>query len=247
MKCIGKSDIGRLRDMNEDSFYVSPGPVGVFERLFIVCDGMGGQDYGEVASALCVKTLVEFIAAAPMNMPLFIMEQAINEANLAVRKEAERLHSNNMGTTLVMAGVISGHVYIMNVGDSRLYLLNQYAFSIRQVTRDHSYVEEMVHRGLMSRDSEAYRKNKHVITRAIGVYREVEPDSFEIEMTEGDLLLLCSDGLSNMVNNMVMKNLALDQSFGLEKRVDTLILEANRSGGRDNITVILAECEEEDA
>lgn len=247
MKCFGKSDIGRIRELNEDSFFVSREPVGMFEHLYVLCDGMGGPEHGEVASELCVGTIVDYISKAPMNMPLFVMEQAVHEANLRVRLKAEELGTKDMGTTLVMVGIIQGHAYIMNVGDSRLYLLNQYAFSIRQVTRDHSYVDEMVRRGLMSRDSEAYRKNKHIITKAIGAYREIDPDAFELELTEGDLLVLCSDGLSNMLSNILIKNLALDQSFDLEKRLDTMITEANRAGGRDNITVILAECEEEDA
>lgn len=247
MISVGLSDVGSIRDRNEDSYFVSEGPVGVFEHLFVLCDGMGGHEYGEIASQTCVQAVVDYVKNAPMNMPFYILEQAVNEANLKVRLESDRLHYNQMGTTLVICGVVFGHAYIMNVGDSRLYLINRDAFSMRQVTRDHSYVEEMVNRGLMEKNSEAYRKQKHIITKAIGVYGEISPDAFELELVEGDMLLLCSDGLSNMLSNVVIKNLALDASFNLQKRAETLIYEANFAGGRDNITVILAECEEEDA
>ena len=167
-------------------------------------------------------------------------------ANLDVRKYSEANDGIDLGTTLVICGIISGHAYVANVGDSRLYLLNRYAYSIRQITKDHSYVEEMVARGLMTRNSEEYMRQKSVITRAVGFFPETEPDLFDFSLEEGDMILLCSDGLTNMLKNVVIKYLALDDSFTLERRVDTLIDEANHMGGRDNITVILAEREDQD-
>ena len=246
MNIVGRTDVGLKREKNEDAFYVSEGPVGMFDRLLVLADGMGGHEYGEIASQTSVRRVVEYVRDAGVNMPLFVLEQAVYEANLAVRKVRDEYRNSNMGTTLVIAGIVAGHVYVMNVGDSRLYLLNSYGESIRQITRDHSYVDEMVARGQMTRNSEVYKAYKNVITRAIGIYAEVSPDAFDFSIEEGDMLLLCSDGLSNMLKNNVIKNLALDRSFDLEKRVETMIEEANRAGGRDNITVILTEGEAND-
>lgn len=245
MKITAKTDVGRVREINEDYFFVSQGPVGVFDCLLIVCDGMGGREYGEVASKTCADAIVEYLKDAPMDMPVYLLDQAISEANLRVHQKADELNAEGMGTTLVLAGFIGNHVYCMNIGDSRLYLLNQYSFTIKQVTKDHSYVEEMVEKGLMVRNSEAYLKQKNIITRAVGAYAEVQADSFEFDTEEGDVLLLCTDGLTNMLKNIVIKNLALDETFTSERRVDSLIYEANVAGGRDNITVILCECEDE--
>ena len=243
MKIAARTDIGLQRELNEDCYFVSDAPVGMFEKLLIVSDGMGGHDAGEVASRMAVDAVVSYLDAASVNMPLFTLEQAVYSANLEVRKYSGGI---DLGTTLVICGIISGHAYVANVGDSRLYLLNRYACSIRQITRDHSYVEEMVARGLMTRNSEEYMRQKQVITRAVGFFPETEPDLFDFGLEDGDMILLCTDGLTNMLKNVVIKNLALDDSFTLERRADTLIEEANRMGGRDNITVILAEREDQD-
>lgn len=238
------SDAGKVRTLNEDYYFISESPVGVFDALMVLSDGMGGYEAGEVASRLSVEEAVRVISDSPMNMPLFILEQAVNAANLAVRRYSASHLNIEMGATLVVCGIINGWAYVMNVGDSRLYLLNSISFNIRQITKDHSYVEEMVERGLMKRNSPEYAEHQHAITRAVGFFPEIQADAFEFPLEEGDYLLLCSDGLSNMLKNIVIKNLALDTSFSLEKRVQTMIEEANRQGGKDNITVILADTEE---
>ncbi|MBP5253997.1 MAG: Stp1/IreP family PP2C-type Ser/Thr phosphatase [Lachnospiraceae bacterium] len=223
---------------NEDAFYVAD-HVGMFDTLMVVADGMGGHSFGEVASSLAVSTVVSYISREPVNMPFYIIEQAIANANLAVQKKAMELNSYGMGTTLVLAGVVGKHIYIANIGDSRLYTVEGRLNTIRQITKDHSYVEEMVELGLIERHSEAYESQKNVITRAIGIYSEVEADYFELDLMRDSYLLLCSDGLSNMVPDQVMKALILDENFPLEMRLDSLIEAANNRGGKDNITVIL--------
>ena len=245
MTIYGKTDTGIRRRNNEDSLFYSCAPVGIFDALMIVCDGMGGHSYGEIASETACRTIVDVIREAPMDNPGFIMDQAISIANLEVRKKSEELRSFGMGTTCVLVGLIQHHVYVGNVGDSRLYVVNSIENSITQITRDHSYVEEMVEKGLIERGSEIYESQKNVITRAIGIYSEVETDEFDFELQEGDILLLCTDGLTNMVEDRMIKALTLDDSFPLEKRVDTLISVANSHGGKDNITVILCREEEE--
>ena len=237
------TDTGKKRERNEDCFFVSQGNVGIFEELLVLADGMGGHSYGEVASATAVETVVSYLSSAPMDFPESLLEEAVATANLEVRKKSDLKHAALMGTTLVIAGFINGYVYVANVGDSRLYHLNSIKGTITQVTRDHSFVEEMVRKGLMERGSEAYLRQKNIITRAVGTTEETYADTFTIELKHGDLILLCSDGLSNMVEDVMIRNLALDNEFTLEQRVVSMIRTANFNGGRDNITVILADPE----
>lgn len=243
MNVSGMTDTGRKRERNEDCFFISEGPVGIFERLFVLADGMGGHSYGEVAAETAVATVVNYLYHAPMDFPESLYQEAVSTANLEVRKKSDAKHAQLMGTTLVMAGIVNGYAYVANIGDSRLYLLNSIKGTIRQITKDHSYVEEMVRKGLMERGSEAYNRQKNIIIRAIGTSAETYADVFTIELMHGDMLLLCSDGLSNMVEDVMIRNLALDETFTLEQRVISLIRTANANGGRDNITVILVDPE----
>lgn len=239
MKAYGKTDPGKVRRNNEDSFFVSEGPVGIFDQLMIVCDGMGGHLLGEVASQTAVQTFANYVNEAQPDSPAYIIESACYAANLEVRKMAEKRKTAGMGTTLVAAGIVNDRVYIANIGDSRLYFLDGDGFTMRQITRDHSFVEEQVEKGLMERGSEEYERQKNIITRAVGIYSEVEPDIFEFVLHKNRYLLLCSDGLSNMVSEAVIKDIALDEKNGLKKRVDNLVSAANNNGGKDNITVVL--------
>ena len=246
IRIAGRTDTGILRTNNEDAFFISTEPVGIFDALIVVCDGMGGHSFGEVASRVCIEAVVEDLLSEPVDNPLLIIEQAVSMANLAVRKESERRGGTDiMGTTLVLAGIIGDRVYAANIGDSRLYLIGGKDYTITQISKDHTFVEEQVERGLLERDSEEYEKQKNMITRAVGVYAEVEADLYELTLSDDQYLLLCTDGLTNMVSDLLIKNLALDISFDLEKRVETLTALANRNGGRDNITVVLAHYLEE--
>jgi len=244
MRIFGTTDTGITRVNNEDSFYVSLSSIGVFDQLMIVCDGMGGHSYGEVASQTAVDTVVNFFKNAPMDNPIYLIDQAMSLANLNVRKVADEKRSYGMGTTMVLAGIIGDHVYAANVGDSRLYLLNIRKNTMEQISEDHSFVEEQVRRGLLQRNTKEYEAQKHVITRAIGIYAEVLVDHFDFPLFPDSVLLLATDGLTNMVDDIVIKNLALDTTFNLKKRVETLIKKANDNGGKDNITVVLAESED---
>ena len=142
-----------------------------------------------------------------------------------------------MGTTLVAATVTDGCLYVANVGDSRLYLLRD---SLAQITRDHSLVEEMVARGKMERDSESYRSQKNIITRAMGIGNRVEADFFEVPLLECDCILLCSDGLTNMVDDAEISRV-LKTTDTLKEKTEALVDEANRNGGKDNIAIVLVE------
>ena len=231
--------IGRRRDMNQDYMYTSTTPVGSLPNLFVVADGMGGHNAGEYASRFTVDKMVEVISQNRQQEPVAAMKEALTEANSQLLEEAGADPSKSgMGTTVVAATVIGDLLHVANIGDSRLYLIDHEA--IRQITRDHSLVEEMVRLGEMDKAAAKVHPDKNIITRAIGVTRELAVDFFEVELRPGDMILLCSDGLTNMVEDEEIKEIVLEQKNIVEK-AEKLINTANENGGKDNITVVLIE------
>lgn len=236
MKSFSMTDTGILRDMNQDYFFASDTPVGNLPNLYIVADGMGGHKAGEYASRYTIERVVASVSRSPGDEPVAILKEAIRKANeLLIMESREDESKHGMGTTIVAATVYDSHMYVANVGDSRLYVISK---DIHQITKDHSLVEEMVRMGEMDESQARLHPDKNIITRAIGVTDVVEPDFFEVDFEPGDMALLCSDGLTNMVENTQIRNVVLE-STTLESKVSTLINMANRNGGRDNITVIL--------
>lgn len=236
MKSFSMTDTGILRDMNQDYFFASDTPVGNLPNLYIVADGMGGHKAGEYASRYTIERVVASVSRSPGDEPVAILKEAIRKANeLLIMESREDESKHGMGTTIVAATVYGSHMYVANVGDSRLYVISK---DIHQITKDHSLVEEMVRMGEMDESQARLHPDKNIITRAIGVTDVVEPDFFEVDFEQGDMALLCSDGLTNMVENNQIRNVVLE-STTLESKVSTLINMANRNGGRDNITVIL--------
>ena len=231
--------IGRRRDMNQDYMYTSTTPVGSLPNLFVVADGMGGHNAGEYASRFTVDKMVEVISQNRQQEPVAAMKEALTEANSQLLEEAGADPSKSgMGTTVVAATVIGDLLHVANIGDSRLYVIDHEA--IRQITRDHSLVEEMVRLGEMDKAAAKVHPDKNIITRAIGVTRELAVDFFEVELRPGDMILLCSDGLTNMVEDEEIKEIVLEQKNIVEK-AEKLIKTANENGGKDNITVVLIE------
>ncbi|MBC5714077.1 Stp1/IreP family PP2C-type Ser/Thr phosphatase [Roseburia sp. BX1005] len=236
MKTFSITDIGIHRKMNQDYFYTSEMPVGNLPNLFIVADGMGGHNAGEYASKHTVETMVKFAKASHLTQPASILEEAIKAANEEILKKAEEdISMKGMGTTVVAASVLDHKLYVANVGDSRLYLVNR---EIRQITRDHSYVEEMVRRGELDKETAREHPDKNIITRAVGATKEIEIDFFETELKHEDEILLCSDGLTNMVEDSEIRTIIKGQRDTAEK-AERLILAANANGGKDNITVVV--------
>ena len=237
MEAYALTDIGRVRTMNQDYIYSSPEKVGSLPNLFLVADGMGGHRAGDYASRFAVENLVIYINRAGDGSPVMQLKKGIEAVNGMLYEESlKREELKGMGCTLV-AGVVEDNIlYVANVGDSRLYLIH--GDSIRQVTRDHSYVEEMVAIGQMRRGSEDYNRRKNIITRALGIGREVEPDFFEVSLNPGDYVLLCSDGLTNMVDNSAIYRMVLLPGT-LDTKARALTALANQNGGKDNIAVIL--------
>lgn len=239
MKTFSMTHVGRRREMNQDYMYTSETAVGNLPNLFLVADGMGGHAAGEYASKFTVEKMVEKIGSSSGKQPVALIKEAVEEVNALLLAEAEADASKTgMGTTIVAATVIDGRLYAANVGDSRLYVINRE--QITQITRDHSLVEEMVRLGEMDKEAAKDHPDKNIITRAVGVLPEVAVDFFEIALAEEDTILMCSDGLTNMVEDSEIKRIVLGQRDIVEK-AEKLVETANQNGGRDNITVVLIE------
>lgn len=232
------TDIGRLRKQNQDYVFRSEVPVGPLPNLFIVADGMGGHKAGEYASMCAVETVVDEVNLSKERGGIRVLSKAIYKANARVRSKAlSDEHYYGMGTTFVAATIDEDSLIVANIGDSRLYLISD--GQIRQITTDHSLVEEMVRLGSLERNKARLHPDKNIITRALGVIDEADVDFFEIErLRAGDTILMCSDGLSNMVEDSEMLGIISGQG-SVEERANRLVAAANMNGGRDNIAVVL--------
>ncbi len=239
MKSYSITDVGQKRTVNQDFVFTSETPVGNLPNLFVVADGMGGHKAGDFASSYAVEVLLSTIREDENSNPVKIIRAAIENANTQLLREASDNETmSGMGTTMVLVTIVGHYAYVANVGDSRLYLVDENKIS--QITKDHSLVEEMVARGKMERDSESYRNQKNIITRAVGIGKRVEADFFEVPLLESDCVLLCSDGLTNMVDDAEISRV-LKTTDTLKEKTDALIDEANRNGGKDNIAIVLVE------
>jgi|AP45_3_1055517.scaffolds.fasta_scaffold71266_1 protein phosphatase len=246
--CAGMTDVGQVREHNEDDFYLSEGE----EALCIVADGMGGHRSGEVASALAIKAIVEFYreTLAPyaelhhdssVSPEQHRLTQAIKTANSAVFAAASSNEAyRNMGTTIVGGFFTDQGVYLAHIGDSRCYRLRE--GSLEQRTEDHSLANEYVRMGILSAEDVEYFPYKNVITRACGLADEVEVDVHFEDLQAGDVYLFCSDGLSDMVSDAEI-NVIMNDHDNLEDMCRELVARANANGGADNITVVLAKIE----
>ncbi|MDE6748720.1 MAG: Stp1/IreP family PP2C-type Ser/Thr phosphatase [Lachnospiraceae bacterium] len=232
------TDIGLGRQLNQDFIFLSDTPVGNLPNVFIVADGMGGHKAGDFASRYAVETIVDEIKSSEEKEPADILKKAIVKANAYTRqKSAEDDKLSGMGTTVVIATCIGQNLEVANVGDSRLYLVND---KIEQITIDHSLVEEMVRNGSIDREAARNHPKKNIITRAIGAQDIVEADFFKLEINVGDMVLLCSDGLTNMVEDENIKHI-LKGEGSLKEKAEELVRTANNNGGRDNISLIIIE------
>lgn len=237
LKAFSITDIGRRRKLNQDFVYTSDQPVGNLSNLFIVADGMGGHNAGDYASKVTVETIVEKVSNSSETESTCILEEAIQAANTLIRDKAcESADLEGMGTTVVAATCRENRLFVANVGDSRLYVTN--GREIRQITRDHSWVEEMVRRGGMGREEARVHPGKNIITRAIGGDDKVKVDYFMVHLKEGDLVLMCTDGLTNMLEDVEICKI-LEGARDLSKKARELVEAANERGGRDNISVLL--------
>lgn len=238
LKTFSVTDIGKRRKLNQDCVYASEQPVGNLPNLFIVADGMGGHKAGDFASKCTVETICDLASRSFEKNPVLILKKAIETANGSIRRKATEDESyEGMGTTVVAASCLGKYLQIANVGDSRLYVIGE---EIRQITKDHSLVEEMIRIGSLDRKAARNHPDKNIITRAIGANDTIEIDFFSVELKPREKVLMCSDGLTNMLEDEEICRI-VQSSGSIEGRAKELISAANDRGGRDNISVILIE------
>ena len=236
MQSSGITDTGSKRKNNQDSIFFSDEPVGSLPNLYIVADGMGGHRAGDKASRMAIDITVEFIKKSTLENPIAILKRAMIYANNEIYKSANKDPDlSGMGTTMVAAVALEEKLYVANVGDSRLYVVNN---DIRQITMDHSLVEEMIRSGELERKKGRNHPEKNIITKAMGSKDEVVPDFFEIDMEPDDKYILCSDGLSNMVEDDEIRDIVVDYK-DIKDATRALVDRANYYGGSDNISVVI--------
>ena len=235
MKVASITDPGRVRRTNEDNFFADEA-LG----LLIVADGMGGHAGGEVASQLAIATISGLMKERQTEEDADgLIRNAIEQANTAIRAQAQadpKLHG--MGTTLVLAFCRGDAIHLAHLGDSRAYLIHN--GSIQRLTEDHSLVAQMIKSGQLTAEEAPRFHLRNVVTRSLGNQRLTEPDLSVVEWYAGDFLLLCSDGLTNMVEESELRSLIAGGGADLEGSCREAIDRANRNGGRDNITAVLA-------
>lgn len=236
-----KTSKGKIREINQDSYYISDDENC---PLFIIADGMGGHKAGEIASRMAVEIIsssfLDQIKGSSSEMDddsiINAIRNSIYKANDEIyRKSNEVEEYSGMGTTVTMAYENNGKLFIGHVGDSRAYLLRDN--QLWQMTKDHSLVEELIKNGSITREEARFHPQKNIITRALGIDKEVEIDLIVKEKFKDDILILCTDGLTNMLNDDEIKELLIS-SDNMQKACDFMVQLSNEKGGLDNISVV---------
>ena len=238
MKAFSKTDKGKRREMNQDYVYTSESQIGNLPNLCILADGMGGHNAGDYASRYTVETIVDVIGKDNGAEPVSVIKNAIQEANYAILEKAKTdIDLEGMGTTVVVVTINGSELCVANVGDSRLYVIGD---KIQQITKDHSYVQEMLRRGELNEKDARVHPDRNIITRAVGGGSQLEVDFFEVELQETDRILMCSDGLTDMIEDEEIFRI-LKEKESTAEGIECLVETANENGGNDNITVVVIE------
>lgn len=235
MRSYGITDIGNVRKYNQDYSLECDEPIGNLDNLYVVCDGLGGRNAGEYASSTAAESFFDLVENSDLENPLAIFKDAITQVNEIIFDEGQEPEFKGMATTLVAATIQDGTVYVANVGDSRAYIIGE---EVTQITWDHSYVGELMRRGKITKDEARFHNRNNIITRAIGAEEEVEPDYFQVELEEGEIILLCTDGLYNMVSERTIQAV-INARGSLRAKAEKLVDLANDAGGKDNIAAVL--------
>jgi len=237
MKSFSITDIGEKREVNQDYVFCEENTIGGLPNLFIVADGMGGHNAGDYASRFCVEVFTKKIKENQQKTPIGMISDALQNTNDLLLEEARENNGlQGMGTTFVATTIIDAVMYVANIGDSRLYVIGE---EIKQITEDHSLVEEMVKTGEIDRKDVRYHPNKNIITRALGANKTVIPDYFEVNLMKDDTVLLCSDGLTNMMDDNEILDIIREYPDDLETAAKSLVKKANENGGKDNISIVI--------
>ena len=238
-ECCGVTDVGRVRDLNEDQFHVASEG-----RLMIVADGMGGHEDGEVASTLAVETIVQYLPPErrqTMQLDAENVERTLGDALAAAHKRVRETSGDGhdgMGATLIVAVVVHDELYTCHVGDVRCYVRARSGF--HQVTRDHSVVADLVEQGHLTPEQARVHLHKNEVLQAIGMPRDLAPETNRRTLDDGDCVLLCSDGLWEALSDEHIGTI-LDWEGSVRQKATQLVDRANYAGGQDNITVVLYE------
>lgn len=240
MSAVGRCDLGKVRKQNEDSIYIS---VDTKLRYFIVADGMGGHNAGEIASQSAIEYFNEYIRdngdISDGGDVLDTFVEALSYSNLKIYEMSQSDPAySGMGTTFSAAALYDGKLYCVHIGDSRIYIYDKKG--LRQITRDHSFVMEMVRMGKLTVEEARVHPKRNMITKAVGIEKSMPADTFIQPVGEDSIILLCSDGLPSMVADRDIEKI-LKKRAGLDKKADMLVELANKNGGYDNISVILAD------
>ncbi|MCL1842965.1 MAG: Stp1/IreP family PP2C-type Ser/Thr phosphatase [Defluviitaleaceae bacterium] len=243
MYAAGISDIGIVRNQNEDAIFVYNKPIGPFPNLFIVADGMGGHNAGEVASSMAVEKFSGFIRTfhakefiRPENYLDLLVSAAKHAGDAIVAKANADESTKGMGTTLTACVITDEKIFMVHIGDSRAYLVNM--FEMKKITTDHTFVDELMQAGRISQEEADSHPKRHVLTRVLGVSGSNEVDGIVCELGDASAVLLCSDGLTNMLDCDLMIKIINGLGY-VEHRTKYLIDEANKKGGTDNISAVL--------
>ena len=240
-----KSDRGIIRPSNEDACFVL-----LPDKVYVLADGVGGGNSGEIASRTAVSEIANYVVDHPIKMAIdkqeivSYLKEAIDRANKKIFEMA-KIHSENSGmaTTTIVVHVRKGKAFIANIGDSRVYLYRD--FELTQLTEDHTYVNTLVRAGILSKEEAEHDERKNVIIKALGAEYDVEPDFYQVDLKKDDVLICCSDGLYDEVTPEEMIDV-IKEKENMSDLARELILRANNNGGRDNITIISLKVTEED-
>lgn len=242
MRFYGLTDVGVKREKNEDSISLPAENDGI--KLFILADGMGGAKAGEKASQLAIKTIRDYIRLnfIKIERTKEEIEEVIRKAMVEANKQVFELSMDNqeyngMGTTVVVVLIYRGRIYIGHIGDSRVYRLRQSV--LRQLTKDHSYVQELIRQGTITIEEAKNHPQKNVLLKALGCDRDIVPDVITKGFVKGDIILMCSDGLTNMVDDKEIYEIIMKNTSDLSVACKLLIDTANYNGGIDNVSAII--------
>lgn len=239
MQVFAKTDIGKARDNNQDFYYISNS--GDVPEVYILADGMGGYNAGEVASRMAVESARDYIHKHfaknkdSKEKLETLLKDAIEYANSVVYKKAQSKENlRGMGTTLDVCLIYNSRIYIGHVGDSRVYRIRKEF--MRRLTKDHSYVQTLVDDGTITKEEAYSHPKKNMLTKALGCVETVEPDVYTKTFIKDDIILMCSDGLTNMIREEEISKIIKQDK---EKAIENLVKQANDNGGLDNITVVI--------
>lgn len=239
IKAYAKSDVGKVREMNQDYYYISNSLDEV--QLYILADGMGGYNGGEIASKIAVETAKNYIEnnfkeiEKDRDSIIQLLGSSMEYANMVVyEKSQEKPELHGMGTTLEICLIYNNKVYIGHIGDSRIYRIRKEF--IRKLTQDHSYVQKLVKEGKITKEQAEVHPQKNMLTRALGCNAFVEPDVMVKGFLKDDILVMCSDGLTNMVKTEIIYQ---EANKNIEQAPKELVRIANENGGKDNVTVVI--------